>query len=782
MQPMPGFLAARPVWPAGRERCMNDFVGFRAIVARPAAGLVSLRFTTPYIAKVLLNGEFLAYGPARAAHGCYRVDEIDLTPRLRAGDNVLAVEVAGYNVNSYCFLDQPSFFLAEVLSGTQVLAATGRAADFAAIDLPERIRKVQRYSFQRPFSEVYHLRPGCHAWRTGAQPGEPLLGCTVFPLPRLLPRRVPYPEYGVMQPVLVQAEGGFVRGELPAQPWRDRSLTAISPILKGFPEHELAWIPSLEYQRFCFALDERPRPYDPDEPLALTAGRAVTLDLGTNRTGFLGFRVRVLQPTRLIVAVDEVLQADGSINIGRIDVTAVPSWDLEPGEYTIETFEPYTLRFLRLCVPAGDCAVTRVQLRDYAAPAMHRARLVTADPGLNAVIDAAVETARQNAVDLFFDDPSRERAGWLCDAFFQARAWFDLTGSTAVEHAFLENLLLAPDPFPNLPEGEIPGAYPADFYEGLHIPQWPMYLVLQLEEYRQRSGHAALVDAFATRIERFFAFLARHRNADGLLERLPGWNFIEWSVVNDCMQDVNYPTNMLYAAALDAAARTWRRPAWAQEAAQVRAAVLRQSWDGEWFVDNAVRVDGVLQPTRNRTECCQYFAFWLGLATPTSHPQLWQRVLGQLGPARDVRTVLPEIHPANALIGYLVRFELLARHGLAAQLVTEMTAYYARMAARTGTLWEHNDLRASACQGFASHVVTWMIHAVLGIERIDPVARRIVLRQSHVPLAWVDARIPLPDGELELRWQAGAPALRVLSMPAGWRITAPAGEDRYCAR
>lgn len=754
---------------------MNDFVGFRAVVARPAAGLVSLRFTTPYIAKVFLNGEFLAYGPARAAHGHYRVDEIDLTPRLHAGDNVLAVEVAGYNVNSYYFLDQPSFFLAEVQSGTQVLAATGRAADFTALDLPERIRQVQRYSFQRPFSEVYHLHPGCHAWRMGAQPAEQPLACASFPQPRLLPRRVAYPQYGVVQPVRVQAEGGFVRGDLPEKPWRDRSLTAISPILKGFPEHELAWIPSLEYQRFRFALSECSRPYVPDQALPLHDGRAITLDLGSNRTGFLGFHLCVRRPTRLIVALDEVLQEDGSITIGRIDVTAVPSWDLEPGEYQIETFEPYTLRFLRLSVPSGDCAVTRVQLRDYAAPALHRARLVTSDPDLNAVIDAAVETARQNAVDLFYDDPSRERAGWLCDAFFQARAWFDLTGSTAVEHAFLENLLLAPEPFPNLPEGEIPGAYPADFYEGLHIPQWPMYLVLQLEEYRQRSGHAALVEAFAGKIERFFAFLARHRNADGLLERLPGWNFIEWSVVNDCMQDVNYPTNMLYAAALDAAARTWRRPEWAQQAAQVRAAVLHQSFDGEFFVDNAVRVDGEQRPTRNRTECCQYFAFWLGLATPDSHPQLWQRVLGQLGPTRDAQTTLPEIHPANALIGYLVRFELLARHGLAAQLLAEMKAYYARMAARTGTLWEHNDLRASACQGFASHVVTWMLHAVLGIERVDPAARQIVLRPQPIPLAWLDARLPLPGGELELRWRQGdAPGLRQITVPAGWRVVASA--------
>ncbi|HEV7298418.1 MAG TPA: hypothetical protein VGN72_03570 [Tepidisphaeraceae bacterium] len=764
------FLAGCPVWPTGRERAMNDFVGFRAVFARPEGGHALLRFTTPYIARVFLNGKFLAYGPARAAHGYYRVDEIDLTPRLQPEQNVLAVEVAGYNVNSYYFLDQPSFFMAEVVAGPLVVAATGR--DFEVIDLPERVRNVQRFSFQRPFSEVYHLTPNCHAWRTEIAP--PTIKCAFnsFPQPRLLPRRCAYPNFDTLhQPTRVESRGTFTRGELPAQPWKDRSLTTIGPQLKGFTESELAWIPSLEYQRFRFSLEPCAHPYRPQEPITLQARDAITLGLGANRTGFLGFTIEVRRTTRLILAVDEVLADDGSINIGRIDSTYVPSWDLEPGEYAIETFEPYTLRYLRLCVPEGDCTIRGIYLRDYAAPPMSCARYVTSDPTINDVFRAAVETARQNAVDLFFDDPSRERAGWLCDAFFQARAFFDLTASTAVEHAFLENVLLAPEPFPNLPEGEIPAAYPADFYEGLHIPQWPCWLVMQLEEYLQRSGDAELVAAFGPKIEKFLAFLGRHRNSDGLLERLPGWNFLEWSFANECTQDVNYPINMLYAATLDAAARVWHHPEWAQGAEHVRTQVRSQSWDGEFFVDNAVRSDGQLCRTRNRTEMCQYFAFYFGTATPESHPRLWSNLIEHFGPTRDAGTVFPEIHPANALIGYLLRFELLANSGRTEQLLRELKAYYGRMAQRTGTLWEHNDLRASACQGFASHVVRWMISSVLGVEAIDPVARQISLRSRRIPLDWIDAEVPLASGSLTLRWQANiAEPIQVLSVPAGWNI------------
>ena len=94
-------------------------------------------------------------GPARAGHGYYRVDEYDLSQKVRKGKNIVAVEVAGYNINTFYTLDQPSFLQAEVLSCEQVVLATGNNNDFQAFQIKERLQKVERYSYQRPFSEYY---------------------------------------------------------------------------------------------------------------------------------------------------------------------------------------------------------------------------------------------------------------------------------------------------------------------------------------------------------------------------------------------------------------------------------------------------------------------------------------------------------------------------------------------------------------------------------------------------------------------------------------------------
>ncbi|HRZ83125.1 MAG TPA: hypothetical protein P5069_11750, partial [Candidatus Hydrogenedentes bacterium] len=146
------FVSAAPVWAEGRETEINLQMGFRAVLDLSAeqaqAADLALRATGSTLYRCFVNGEFLGYGPARAGRGQYRVDAWPLAGRVRAGRNVVAVEVAGYNTNSYYVLDQPSFLQAEVGTGGRALAWTGAdgAGGFPGAVITERAQKVQRYS------------------------------------------------------------------------------------------------------------------------------------------------------------------------------------------------------------------------------------------------------------------------------------------------------------------------------------------------------------------------------------------------------------------------------------------------------------------------------------------------------------------------------------------------------------------------------------------------------------------------------------------------------------
>ncbi|HEC03560.1 MAG TPA: hypothetical protein ENI81_08490, partial [Phycisphaerales bacterium] len=499
--------------------------------------------------------------------------------------------------------------------------------------------------------------------------------CSILPQRNLLIRRVAYPRFLKRQPLAVVSQGKLQRDVPVTRLWKDRSLVNIGPKLKGYPESELQVVPSIELQKIRSASRESiDKPYRPDARIELSENEFSIVDLGTNLTGFIGASVRCTEPTKLYFTFDEILAQD-DVNFRRLGCVNAVCYELKPGTYSLESFEPYTMRYLKLNVLEGSCEIENLYLREYANSETEEARFSCSDPRLNRIFEAARQTFKQNATDIFMDCPSRERAGWLCDSFFTSRVAFDLCGNTTIEKNLFENYLL-PASFAHLPEGMLPMCYPADHYNGVFIPNWAMWFVIQLEEYQARSGDRELVAALRPRLEALYRYFQRFTNEDGLLEKLESWVFVEWSKANSFVQDVSYPSNMLYAAALAAGGRMYGEPDLIDQAEHIRAVIRRQSFDGEFFVDNAVRKDGQLQVTRNRTEVCQYFAFFFDVATRKTHGKLWDKLVHQFGPKRKQSKAFPEIHPANAFIGNYLRSELLSRYGYPAQIKDELVDFY----------------------------------------------------------------------------------------------------------
>jgi alpha-L-rhamnosidase len=544
----------------------------------------------------------------------------------------------------------------------------------------------------------------------------------------------------------------------------------ISPTLLGYPERELAAIPYLELQKTETGISNRvDEPYVCDESLRFSANEFKTLDFGTDLAGFIGASVKVRTTTKLYFTFDETL-TDGDVDFKRLRCVNIVAYTLAPGSYKLEAFEPYTLRFLKLMVLEGECEVDHIYLREYTAPDIWTAHFHSSDEGLNELFVAGRETYRQNAVDLFTDAPSRERAGWLCDSSFTAQVSSLLSGHTKVEKCFFENFLL-PDHFSYIPDGMLPMCYPADHYDGVFIPTWSLWFLIQLEQYQVRSGDVELVEALRPRVLKLLDYFKPFQNEDGLLEKLKGWIFIEWSKSNDYVQDVNYPANMLYAAALAAVGRIYNLPQRIEQAELLRKVIRDQSYDGEFFVDNAVRQGGTLVPTRNRTEACQYYAFYFDTASPEKYPKLWETLETVFGPERRISGALPDISPSNAFMGNILRLELLSRAGRTDQLAREAKSYFLYMAELTGTFWENMGNEGSMDQAFGSHIVTALYRDILGVYQLDTVRKAVLVRFTPSSLELCEGRIPTPDGFVSMRWTKTSDTLRYqLDVPAGYSV------------
>ena len=489
----------------------------------------------------------------------------------------------------------------------------------------------------------------------------------------------------------------------------------------------------------------------------------------SNSTGFIGAKLTVEEKAKIRFAFDELLSDDGHVNGSRFGCYCYLTYELEPGEYMLEAYEPNTGQYVEMYVDQGKATLHEIYMRDYCGN-FQKAQFACDNENLNRLFEVARETLRQNALDIFMDCPSRERAGWLCDSYFTSRVAFDMAGDTKIEKNFLENFLL-PEKHKYIMDGMLPMCYPSDHPNENFIPSWAMFYVLELEEYLHRTGDQALVDKAKKRVYDLVRFFEPYYNEDGLLESLPKWVFVEWSAANDFVQDVNYPNNMIFAEMLDVVDRLYGDKALAEKADKMREEIIRQSYNGEFFIDNAIRNKrtGKLELTNNITETCQYYAFHFNTVSPKSHPELWAKLRDKFGPVRKTNNEFPQVHPANAFIGNYLRLELLSREKLSAQILSECIDEYMIMAERTGTLWENMTPHASCNHGFASHIAHVLKRDVAGIYDVAPVEKKIYLRFIDSGLKQCKVSFPVGEDKIALEWSVENGTFDVrASIPEGY--------------
>lgn len=300
------FKNARPVWLTGREKEKNCGVGFICCFnSRELSGNnLVLSIASSGIYRACLNGSFLGHGPARAAHGYFRVDRIAIPSDLLQENNILTIEVISFYVNSFYIVEQPGFLQAELQCDDKVIRFTDADGDFRAHTLKERLQKVQRYSFQRPFIEAFRLEEGFDDWKKGTcGSGEPL--CRQEDK-QLLERRVPWPDFPVLQINKIIAEGTFDSGKADLPVWQDRSLFEIGDTLHGFPLDELEEKVSLVMDGcVTCTLTSGQSPSSLDDGGLLSEHCFFIADAGRNTTGFIGICLECTQASRVYITFDE---------------------------------------------------------------------------------------------------------------------------------------------------------------------------------------------------------------------------------------------------------------------------------------------------------------------------------------------------------------------------------------------------------------------------------------------------------------------------------------------
>lgn len=736
------FKKAQPIWPEGLRKEMNRQILFSSdflLEELPKDGeALLLRIAGATFFRVFLNRRFVHHGPARAPHGYIRMDEVSLEGFLRRGVNTLTVESAGYNCPCFYGVAMPSFLQFEVEWQGRILVHTGPggrkdAAEVHGRLMREREQRCLRYSYQRHFSEVYGFNSGGIKDPTFflVSPEEEVLLTSAPHHAHFLARKLPIPDYSKKRPA--KMKGPRSAGKMGAaggnKNKRKTDLAQVRYILDagnglpGFPPTALRTQPLEILQDRLFTVEGLK---GAELPVTVGTGEYLVLDMGRNFTGFIGSSMEVLEKSRVYLFFDEKL-INGALWPETWETVNAVSYDLgQSQDFAHLSYEPYSFRFLICYVETGEIRLEDIYLREYAYP-LERHPLgaapepATEDEELLRIYKAAKESFRQSTLDVFMDCPGRERAGWLCDSYFTAPAALHFTGNSLVEREMMEDFLRfgrmpKHEPVPGLPEGMIPMCYPADSPGGEFIPQWGMWFVLQLREYFGRNPQAD-PEEYRSLCLGLTNFYKKHENEDGLLENMPGWNFVDWSRANDWTEGVNYPTNMLYAEMLDFIGMRFGPVSFRLKASRLREKILEKSWDGEFFRDHARRNQkGDLITGGERSEACQYYSLAFGIAEEKwkGYAGFRERVLDGFGP--EAAEAAEDPVPAELLVGKMLRLELLFRWGKYRRLIEEIRLLFGKQAKLTGTLWEHRGLRGSLNHGFGSYAGYLLYHSLKEID------------------------------------------------------------------
>jgi len=699
------FKIARPIFPKGMEKRVNTFVTFHGKAATLKGA--EMRITAATFYQLYVDGRFVAFGPARTAKGYARVDEISLDS-FGAGEHKIDIAVSSYYVGSLSTVKQPGFLWCEITAGEDVLMATGR--DVVGCNRECRIRKAQRYSIQRHFCDDWDFTN--EGMFDEKKPAE-LKIYSEEEYPALLPRRAPYADYGE-----TFAEGAASKGRLVYDETlkvnRDFYSGGAIPVEHGaFTREEIEHFPYEWVQSFR----QEKTAGEAKFPVELSEGEYAIIKFDRIENGFVKFSAYAHEDSDIVFGFSE-MGSDDSFEFTNMHAHNAFEYII-PGGKTTEamTFESYVVQYMIVCVKKGSIRLESLGVKGFSHSLDGVGAPCFEDAELETVYKSAMRTFAHNALDIYMDCPSRERAGWLCDSYFTAKTEYALFGETRVEDAFLENYRLYKS-VGAYPKGVIPMCYPSEPHKkGEFIPQWTMWFILEVEDYVNNRGHKADAELFREVINGLLGFYEAYENPDGLLEKLPNWNFVEWSVANKWTQDVSYPTNFLYAQVLECVYKLFGDEKYLIKAENVRRTAVAQSFNGTVFLDHGVRsYTCELVRQDDCSEACQYYAILFGGIdiTEPKYKELRRLVLEVFRAERIEKH--PEIAEINAFIGAYLRLEALLKLGEYELVLRDVKEFFGNMGSLTGTLWEYRSGIGSRDHGFASYALVAMMKALDRLE------------------------------------------------------------------
>ncbi len=772
---IPGLMAAffegrRPDFSAQR----NGFWYLRktfdlAAVPREATAAVSAdgRY------RLYVNGAYAGRGPARCDPAFQSYDERDIAPYLRPGRNVIAILLHSYGRDMSWYQLPPTIHLAAFGCASAFFQADLSLSGGAQlhIDSDETWRWLKANAWRQDtkagavgFEEVFDARVAPKGWSQAEFDDSdwqnvralefPALNLTTpsRPFPHMLPRAIAdlFEKELLPGALLFAGEVESTESDSPSEQAAGDSLVQTSaeridnaeaPLLGG----EATIAPGKRDFALVFDFEDTVAGYP---RLDFTASAGTIIDIAYSE------RLRDGHPEP---------PAPGPVSSPYAHRCVA-----REGRQIWEKFEWIGFRYLQLTIrkQTGPVVLHKVSLNETGYLVEERGTFECSDELLNRIWQAGAKTVRRCMHDGYEDCPSREQRQWLGDLYTESLTNYAAFGDTRLVAQALRQAAQA-----QRPDGMVPMAVPGDLAvrQGFAIPDWGLYWILSLGKYVEYTGDLTPAAEVFPAVLRLLDWFDRFVDEDGLLDKLPEWNFIDWADVDrrgECTA-----MNALYHRTLQVAGELARRLEMpriaadlAKRAESIAAAINIHLWDEHAGVYVDSRLNG--QQSHRISQQSNAIVVAYGIAPRERWDRIFATVLdaarlvvtptGMVGLAPEAASSFNEeqdIVSAQPFFSHHLHRALVAagRHD---DLLKNIRSRWGEMlAGGVTTIWEVWDPNESKCHGWSTTPTFDLSTEVLGVAPIEPGFACFHVAPHPVDLDWAKGVFPTVRGDIPVSWR-----------------------------
>ncbi|MBC8080685.1 MAG: family 78 glycoside hydrolase catalytic domain, partial [Gorillibacterium sp.] len=510
------------------------------------------------------------------------------------------------------------------------------------------------------------------------------------------------------------------------------------------------WRPLVERRAVPLSLQNAilPTPEPAVLPLFEHGDCELVIDLGKERSGFLGFEIDAPEGTIVDAYGVEYIHEQYIQHTYGLDNTF--RYLCKAGRQRYVSPVRRGLRYLILTVRANKTPVKlyEVFMNQSTYPAAEVGRFACSDPLLNEVWEISRHTTRLCMEDTFVDCPTYEQVFWVGDSRNEALINYYVFGATDIVKRCLSLVPKSADMTP-LYVDQVPSAWSSV------IPNWTFFWITACGEYVAHTGDTHFAKEIWPAVRYTLTHYLKHLD-DSMLLNIKGWNLLDWAPIDQPNDGIVTHQNLFMAKALRSAISLAETAGAAAEgvdtnfaniADQMVDAINEHLWSEERnaYLD-CIHTDGTASEIFSmQTQVVAYLCEAVnGVRKSTIEGYLCSPP--------------PEFVQIGSPFMSFFYYEALEKANKYALMLEDIRKNYGLMVKYDATTcWEaypnFTENRANPKQLTRSHCHAWSAapgyflgSSILGIKRLDTGWNSVVIAPQPCDLAWANGIVPLPQG------------------------------------